>query len=195
MSGAGALGPKTFGLWQSSQPPTVTKYSPRWTGDCADMFASAARVSREGWLEAPIETTGQLARIVAQAVPGKFQRRGFHPATRVFQALRIAVNDELSVLENALPRAVAALRPGGRLAVIAFHSLEDHIVKEFFRGESKDLVNPPYEQIYEVERKATLKEVNRKPITPAEAEIKENPRARSAKLRVVEKLSVSSEQE
>ena len=140
----------------------------------------------------PVTTTTQLAEIVKRAYP---ERSRIHPATRTFQALRIAVNDELSVLENALPRAVAALRPGGRLAVIAFHSLEDRIVKAFFRGERKDLVNPPYEQIYEVERKATLKEVNRKPITPAEAEIKENPRARSAKLRVVEKLSVSSEQE
>jgi 16S rRNA (cytosine1402-N4)-methyltransferase len=111
-----------------------------------------------------------------------------HPATRVFQALRIAVNDELTALETVLPKAVAALRAGGRLAVISFHSLEDRIVKNFFRQESKDRINPPYEHIYEVERKAVLKEINRKPITPDEEAVKENPRARSAKLRVAEKI-------
>ena len=100
----------------------------------------------------------------------------------------IAVNEELASIENVLPQAVASLGVGGRLAVISFHSLEDRIVKDFFRVQSKDLVNPPYERIYDVERKATLKEVNRKPITPSEEEIKMNPRARSAKLRIVEKL-------
>jgi 16S rRNA (cytosine1402-N4)-methyltransferase len=98
------------------------------------------------------------------------------------------VNDELSVLEQALPRAMQSLRPGGRLAVISFHSLEDRIVKDFFRHESKDWINPPYEKIYAVERKATLKEMTRKPITPEADEIELNPRARSAKLRVAEKL-------
>ena len=98
------------------------------------------------------------------------------------------MNEELDRVENVLPQAVAALKPGGRLAIISFHSLEDRIVKEYFRTESKDLVNPPYEKIYEVERKATLKEINRKVITPGEAEIEVNPRARSAKLRVAEKL-------
>ncbi len=138
----------------------------------------------------PITTTKQLADIVKRAYP---RHSRVHPATRTFQALRIAVNDELSVLERALPNAVAALRSGGRLAVISFHSLEDRIVKEFFRRESKDQINPPYEKIYEVERKAVLKEVNRKPITPDEDEIKQNPRARSAKLRVAEKLEIRSE--
>ncbi|MBI3738718.1 MAG: 16S rRNA (cytosine(1402)-N(4))-methyltransferase RsmH [Chloroflexi bacterium] len=138
----------------------------------------------------PITTTKPLADIVKRAYPGHSR---VHPATRTFQALRIAVNDELSVLENALPNAVAALRSGGRLAVISFHSLEDRIVKDFFRRESKDQINPPYERIYEVERKAVLKEINRKPITPDEDEIEQNPRARSAKLRVAEKLEVRSE--
>jgi 16S rRNA (cytosine1402-N4)-methyltransferase len=87
-----------------------------------------------------------------------------------------------------LPQAVAGLRSGGRLAVISFHSLEDRIVKEFFREQSKDVVNPPYEQLYEVEREAIIKEVNRKPIMPTDEEIKNNPRARSAKLRVAEKI-------
>jgi 16S rRNA (cytosine1402-N4)-methyltransferase len=98
------------------------------------------------------------------------------------------VNDELAALESVLPKAEAALRPGGRLAVISFHSLEDRIVKDFIRQESKDKINPPYEHIYETERKAVLKEINRKPITPDEDAIKDNPRARSAKLRVAEKL-------
>ncbi len=133
----------------------------------------------------PLTTTLQLAEMVKKAYPGHSR---VHPATRTFQAIRIAVNDELSVLERALPRAIQTLRPGGRLAVISFHSLEDRIVKDFFRRESKDWINPPYEKIYEVERKATLKEMTRKPITPGADEIELNPRARSAKLRVVEKL-------
>jgi 16S rRNA (cytosine1402-N4)-methyltransferase len=83
---------------------------------------------------------------------------------------------------------VTSLKSGGRLAVISFHSLEDRILKDFFREQSRDLVNPPYEQIYPEERKATLKEVNRKPITPSDEEVKSNPRARSAKLRIVEKI-------
>ncbi len=133
----------------------------------------------------PIRTTVQLAEVVKKSYPGHSR---MHPATRTFQALRIAVNGELEAIEGVLPKAVQALRPGGRLAVISFHSLEDRIVKDFFRSESKDLVNPPYQQLYEVERKATLKEINRKPITPSEEEVQENPRARSAKLRVAEKV-------
>jgi len=133
----------------------------------------------------PLQTTRQLAAVIEAVLPRKGR---VHPATQTFQALRIAVNDELERVENVLPQAVAALKSGGRLAIISFHSLEDRIVKEYFRRESKDLVNPPYERIYEVEKKATLKEINRKVIIPGEAEIEANPRARSAKLRIVEKL-------
>ncbi len=133
----------------------------------------------------PVTTTLQLAGIVRQAYPGHSR---IHPATRTFQALRIAVNDELGTLERTLPMALSALRTGGRLAVISFHSLEDRIVKEFIRRESRDLINPPYEQIYPVERKATLKVENRKPVLPDEQEVRDNPRARSAKLRVAVKL-------
>jgi len=133
----------------------------------------------------PLRTTRQLATVIESVLP----RRGrIHPATRTFQALRIAVNHELERVENVLPQAVAALRSGGRLAIISFHSLEDRIVKEYLRAESKDLVNPPYERIYEIEKKATLKEINHKVIIPGEAEIEANPRARSAKLRIAEKL-------
>jgi 16S rRNA (cytosine1402-N4)-methyltransferase len=133
----------------------------------------------------PLQTTRQLAAVIESVLP---RRSRVHPATQTFQALRIAVNDELERVENVLPQAVAALKAGGRLAVISFHSLEDRIVKEYFRRESKDLVNPPYERIYEVEKKATLEEINRKVIIPGEAEVKANPRARSAKLRIAEKL-------
>jgi len=134
----------------------------------------------------PLHTTGELASVIEQASP----RRGdkIHPATQTFQALRIAVNDELAAVEKTLPQAVTSLNVGGRFAVISFHSLEDRIVKEYFREQSKELVNPPYEKIYAEERKAVVKLVNKKPIAPSEDEIKENPRARSAKLRVIEKL-------
>ena len=134
----------------------------------------------------PLHTTRELAAVIEAVSPRRGDR--IHPATRTFQALRIAVNDELASVKAVLPQALAGLRSGGRLAVISFHSLEDRIVKDFFREQSKDLVNPPYEQIYAKERKATLKEVNRKPITPGEDEIKANPRARSAKLRIAEKM-------
>ena len=134
----------------------------------------------------PLHTTRELAAVIEAISPRRGDR--IHPATRTFQALRIAVNEELASVEAVLPQALAGLRSGGRLAVISFHSLEDRIVKDFFREQSKDLINPPYEQIYAEERKATLKEVNRKPITPGEDEIKSNPRARSAKLRIAEKM-------
>jgi 16S rRNA (cytosine1402-N4)-methyltransferase len=142
------------------------------------------RIARSIVKARPVRTTMQLAEIVKKAYPGHSR---MHPATRTFQALRIAVNGELEAVEKVLPKAMRALEPGGRLAVISFHSLEDRIVKDFFRSESKDRVNPPYEQIYEVERKAMLKEITRKPITPSPEEIEENPRARSAKLRVAER--------
>ncbi len=134
----------------------------------------------------PLHTTGELAAVIEKASP----RRGnkTHPATQTFQALRIVVNDELAAVEKTLPQAISSLKSGGRCAVISFHSLEDRIVKDYFREQSKELINPPYEKIYEQERKAIVKIINRKPITPTDEEIKENPRARSAKLRVIEKL-------
>ena len=146
----------------------------------------ARKIARAIVQARPLHTTGELVAVIEKASP----RRGdkTHPATQTFQALRIVVNEELSAVEKTLPQAVAALKPGGRCAVISFHSLEDRIVKEYFREQSKDLINPPYERIYEVERKAVVKLVNKKPILPTEEETRENPRARSAKLRVVEKL-------
>lgn len=135
----------------------------------------------------PLHTTRELAAVI-EAISHRKHGDRIHPATRTFQALRIAVNEELAAVENTLPQALAGLRSGGRLAVISFHSLEDRIVKEYFRSQSKDLVNPPYEHIYEVERMAIIKEITRKPIVPTEEEMRENPRARSAKLRVAEKI-------
>ncbi len=133
----------------------------------------------------PIEGTEELAGVIGAAVG----RHGpHHPATQTFQALRIAVNGELDSIEKVLPMAVQALNPGGRLAVISFHSLEDRLVKEYFRQESRDCICPPGQLVCTCGHKASIKEIVRKPITPDEAEIKENPRARSAKLRLAEKL-------
>ncbi len=146
----------------------------------------ARKIARAILKARPIHTTRELVAVIESVSPRRGDR--VHPATRTFQALRIAVNEELASIKEVLPQAVAALSSGGRLAVISFHSLEDRIVKEFFRAQSKDLVNPPYERIYEQERNAVIKEVNRKPITPSDDEIKSNPRARSAKLRIVEKI-------
>jgi 16S rRNA (cytosine1402-N4)-methyltransferase len=133
----------------------------------------------------PLRTTRQLAAVIESVSPRKSR---IHPATRTFQALRIAVNEELERVENVLPHAVAALKSGGRLAIISFHSLEDRIVKEYFRRESRECICPPKQPVCTCGHKATLKEISRKPITPGEAEIAANPRARSAKLRIAEKL-------
>lgn len=139
--------------------------------------------------ERPIATTGGLAAIVARAVPSGPDRERIHPATRVFQALRIAVNRELAVLEAGLAGALAALGPGGRLAVIAFHSLEDRIVKEFMRREATDCICPPRQPVCTCGHKATLRIVARKAIRPGAAEVAANPRSRSAVLRVAERIA------
>ncbi len=166
----------------------VNKYSERELADLIYQYGEereSRKIAKAIVKARPIHTTRELVTAIEAVSPRRGDR--LHPATRTFQALRIAVNEELSSIEEVLPQAVAALKPEGRFAVISFHSLEDRIVKDFFREQSKDLVNPPYERIYEEERKATLKEVNRKPIVPSDEEIKDNPRARSAKLRIVEK--------
>jgi 16S rRNA (cytosine1402-N4)-methyltransferase len=135
----------------------------------------------------PVESTQQLAEIVAEVV-GNPPGSRLHPATRTFQALRIVVNRELEAIETTLPQAVEALAPGGRLAVIAFHSLEDRIVKLAFRSFSQDLRDESH-PMAPVIRPAVARLVQRKPILPTEDEIEQNPRARSAKLRVLEKLT------
>jgi len=136
-----------------------------------------------------LHSTTQLAEIVARA-SGR-TRSGIHPATRTFQALRIAVNDELAALHDGLEQALRLLAPGGRLAVITFHSLEDRQVKEFIRRESRDCVCPPEQPLCTCGHHATLRMLTRKPLRPDEAEIRRNPRARSARLRVAERLPLA----
>ncbi len=136
----------------------------------------------------PIRDTQYLAEVIAAAVGQGAHQRGIHPATKTFQALRIAVNRELEMLEAALPEAVAALRPGGRLAVISFHSLEDRIVKHFFKREASACICPPEIPICVCDHKASVRVLTSKPIRPTEAEIAANPRSRSAKLRIVERI-------
>ena len=133
-----------------------------------------------------IDRTGALARLVASVVHGR--PGGIHPATRTFQALRIAVNDELGSLEAALPAAVELLRPGGRLAVISFHSLEDRIVKRFFQAEERGCVCPPEAPVCVCGHTPRLRALTRRPVTAGDAELARNPRARSAKLRVAERI-------
>jgi 16S rRNA (cytosine1402-N4)-methyltransferase len=134
----------------------------------------------------PLETTRELAEVIGQAKGG---RRGrIHPATQSFQALRIAVNDELGALEVVLPQAVEVLRPGGRLAVISFHSLEDRLVKRFLRRQAQDCICPPEQPVCTCQHTPTLRVVTRRPVRPDEAEVEHNPRARSARLRVAERV-------
>ena len=137
----------------------------------------------------PLETTAQLAEVV-EKVLGRPPGSHLHPATRTFQALRIATNQELTAIERTIPQAVEALAPGGRIAVISFHSLEDRIVKNLLRDYSRPLRDENHPMAPEI-RPAILKLVSRKPLFPTEEEIAQNPRARSAKLRVAEKLSIS----
>jgi 16S rRNA (cytosine1402-N4)-methyltransferase len=167
----------------------VNNYSERELADLVYEFGEdrdARRIAKAIVKARPLQTTRELVAVIEAVSPRRGDR--VHPATRTFQALRIAVNDELVSVKVVLPQAVASLRVGGRVAVISFHSLEDRIVKEFFREQGKELKNPPYERIYETERNAIIKEVNRKPILPSEEETKNNPRARSAKLRIAEKI-------
>jgi len=144
------------------------------------------RIARSIVANRPIATTTQLADVVIKAVGRKPGAR-IHPATRTFQALRIYVNDELGALEEALPQALSLLKPGGILAVITFHSLEDRIVKHYFRQESRDCICPPNIPICQCGHRAQVKEIHRKGLTPSPNEIARNPRSRSARLRTVQK--------
>jgi 16S rRNA (cytosine1402-N4)-methyltransferase len=137
----------------------------------------------------PLHTTRDLADVVTRSI-GKRRQARIHPATRTFQALRIAVNDELEVLRKTLPEATSLLAPGGRLAVISFHSLEDRIVKEFFSQESRECICPPEQPTCTCHHRATLHIITRKPIIASDHEVSTNPRARSAKLRVAELIEV-----
>lgn len=148
-----------------------------------------ARVICDRRAAAPIETTAQLVEIIDAAIPRKFrQGDGSHPARRTFQALRIAVNDELEPLEPALRALERLLNPGGRLCVITFHSLEDRIVKNTFRSLADPCTCPKSFPVCVCGRKPTVRLVARKPITASAEELAQNPRSRSASLRIVEKL-------
>lgn len=136
----------------------------------------------------PVSTTLELVEIIRGAMPAKALREKQHPAKRTFQAIRIAVNDELACVERMLQRAVPRLNKGGRLVVITFHSLEDRIVKTGLAEFARGCTCPPDFPVCVCGRKPDIKLVNKKPILPSEREIEENPRARSAKLRVAEKL-------
>lgn len=135
----------------------------------------ARRIARgigEARAKKPIETTGELVKIIEDAVPIGYRRQKIHPATRTFQALRIAVNDEIGALEEAIVQGVTHLKAGGRIAVVSFHSIEDRTVKRLFLGWEKD---------------GKGKRLTKKPITPGEKEVAHNPRSRSAKLRIFQK--------
>ncbi len=179
------FGPRAF----QSAEDIVNTYDEK---DLADLIfrygedRDSRKIARAILLSRPLRTTRELVAVIERASPRRGDR--VHPATQTFQALRIAVNEELEAVQRVLPQAVSSLKSGGRFAVISFHSLEDRIVKEFFREQSKDIFNPPYEKIYAEERKAVIKMINKKPIVASDEEIKHNPRARSAKLRVIEKI-------
>ena len=134
----------------------------------------------------PIYRTAELAALIERTV-GRWER--IHPATRTFQALRIAVNRELEALEAALPQALEALRPGGRLVIISFHSLEDRIVKQFLHRESRDCICPPEIPVCVCGHRAQVRVLTPKPVRPDAAEVAANPRARSARPRAAEKVS------
>lgn len=149
-----------------------------------------ARVISDRRKKQRIETTGQLVDIIDAAIPKKIRQQGdgAHPARRTFQALRIAVNDELAPLEQAIRDIADLLEPGGRLCIIAFHSLEDRVVKNTFKSLADPCTCPKNFPVCVCGKKPTVKVITRKPITASEEELKENPRARSATLRIIEKL-------
>lgn len=152
----------------------------RWAKRIVEFILAARKAS-------PISSTGKLVEIIKQAVPKDARRDGPHPAKRTFQAIRIEVNNELGLLKNAVLDFADSLAPGGRLAIITFHSLEDRIVKTAFRELEKGCTCPPEYPVCMCGKKSTGKIITKKPILPDEAELNENPRSRSAKLRVFEK--------
>ncbi|MGE5557877.1 MAG: 16S rRNA (cytosine(1402)-N(4))-methyltransferase RsmH [Bacillota bacterium] len=153
----------------------------RWAGRIASFIA-------EKRLYRPISSTTELVEIIKNAIPASARRHGPHPARRTFQALRIAVNDEIGIIKESLEKAVRYLAPGSRLAVISFHSLEDRQVKECFAGLAKPCRCPAFVPVCQCGNKPQVKILTKKPLIPAGKEVAENPRSRSAKMRVAEKL-------
>ncbi|MEN6413701.1 MAG: 16S rRNA (cytosine(1402)-N(4))-methyltransferase RsmH [Veillonellales bacterium] len=154
----------------------------RWAKRIAKFIAEAR-------LSAPVETTGQLVDIIKRAIPAAARRDGPHPAKRTFQAIRIEVNNELGILPATFITAVDKLKPGGRLGIITFHSLEDRIAKKTLQSMAKGCICPPKLPVCVCGHKPQIKLLG-KPIVPSEAEINANPRARSAKLRLAEKVGI-----
>jgi 16S rRNA (cytosine1402-N4)-methyltransferase len=152
----------------------------RWSKRIALFIAARRR-------EKPIATTGELTALIKQAIPAAARQNGPHPARRVFQALRIAVNRELEVLETALGVAISALKPGGRIAAISFHSLEDRLVKRALVDAARGCRCPKSFPVCQCGRTSQLTIITKKPVVPGVAELEVNPRARSAKLRVAER--------
>lgn len=152
----------------------------RWAGRIASLVVARRQTK-------PFVTTEDLVTVVKDAIPAAARREGPHPARRTFQALRIAVNDELGAIRKGLSAAVEVLRPGGRLVVISFHSLEDRVVKQTFVEGAKECVCPPKAPVCTCGRVPELKILTRHPVAPDEAEVAANPRARSAKLRAAER--------
>lgn len=156
----------------------------KWAKRIAEFIAQARETH-------PLTTTGELVDVIKAAIPASARREGPHPAKRTFQALRIAVNDELGVLERALDQALRCLVPGGHLVVITFHSLEDRLVKEKMRSWLGKCTCPPDLPVCVCGAAASARLLNRKPVLPSATEIENNPRSRSAKLRAAEKISES----
>jgi 16S rRNA (cytosine1402-N4)-methyltransferase len=148
----------------------------------------AARIAEFVVRRRPLRTTRDLAAAVEAAIPRGAWPKDIHPATRTFQAIRMAVNDELGSLERGLKAATQILTPGGRMATICFHSLEDRLVKSYFNVESKDCICPPQQPVCTCAHRASLRVLTRRPLRPSEAEVGRNPRSRSARLRAAEKL-------
>ena len=168
----------------------VNEYDERELTDILQRFGEeprARRIARRIIERRPLHTTTELAKVVEEAVGGRARRQS-HPATRTFQALRIAVNQELLSLADALPEAYGLLGDLGRLAVLSYHSLEDRIVKSFIQRESRDCVCPPRQPACTCEHRAGLRSVSRGAVRPSPEEVADNPRSRSARLRVAERL-------
>lgn len=152
-----------------------------WAGRIAEKLAERRRLR-------PLTTTGELVEVIKAAIPAAARRTGPHPAKRTFQALRIAVNDELGAVERGLKAAIAALRPGGRVVVISFHSLEDRVAKQILAEAARGCICPPRLPVCACGRSPELKILTKRPVEPSPAEVAANPRARSAKLRAAERL-------
>lgn len=160
----------------------IRKYSDeKWASRIADFIVKSREV-------APIDTSAQLVEVIKAAIPASARRDTGHPAKRTFQALRIEVNAELQVLETGLDAAIRWLRPGGRVAAISYHSLEDRIVKDTFKELSQGCICPPGMPVCACGRKPVVKTLTKKPLVPTPDEIERNPRSRSAKLRVAQRL-------